>query len=78
MDAYYYGILRKYAEELKIKQLKDNSQPSTISSTQPSTISSTQPSTISSTQPSTPLPTYNKITPLVCNQTNSVSLYRGM
>ena len=62
MDAYYYGILRKYAEELKIKQLKDNSQPSTISST----------------QPSTPLPTYNKITPLVCNQTNSVSLYRGM
>ena len=66
MEGYYYGILRKYAEELKRKQLLKE-QVSTSSSS-----SSTSSSSSSS------LERYHQTTPLVCNQTNSVTSYNTM
>ena len=63
MEGYYYGILRKYAEELKRKQMLKE-QLSTSSSTSSTSSSS--------------LERYHQTTPLVCNQTNSVTSYNTM
>lgn len=91
MEGYYYGILRKYTEELKLTQaLKDHSSTSSSntisssSSTSSSTSSSdTKPASSSATSSYSPnssssLEIYNQTTPLLCNQTNSITSYNTM
>ena len=67
MEGYYYGILRKYTEEIKKKhqQLKGLSDSSSLASASTSSSSSS-------------LDNYHQTTPLVCNQTSSVTSYNSV
>lgn len=59
MEGYYYGILRKYTEEIKKKHQKSKGMSKSYSSA-------------SASSSSTSLDSYHQTTPLVCNQTSSV------
>ena len=73
MEGYYYGILRKYTEEIKKKhqQLKGLSDSSSSASASASSSASTSSSSSS-------LDSYHQTTPLVCNQTSSVTSYNSV
>ena len=79
MEGYYYGILRKYTEELKrppllkeqsIGHASANTNTTTNTNTNTNTNTTT---TATATATTTGSQKYHQTTPLVCNQTNSVT-----